>query len=231
MLDRKFVGAEVMKKSGSPFKNGKYFSTVLDIVENPYFQGEMAYLMESGEYINVGGAVVILKDNRLLYCGVEFGLDETELKLYRIAGKYALRKNLVDTWEFEPNRTRNTKTRCASKSVLNAALSYQRRVCGEKECLVTWDGVEYLADGVDGDTLLEAKYVENENDEAYCGTAESSLVQENVEKSIRSQFSRVKRIIDKHPDYHSVMVITNSQRAAEYLGQLIGSWVKFKVVG
>ncbi|MFE5309918.1 RHS repeat-associated core domain-containing protein [Isoptericola sp. NPDC056605] len=99
----------------------------------------------------------------------------------------------------------------------SAAYDYQRQHTGMLEFEVSGNGESIWADGVDGSTLVDTKFVTNPKSSPYTGTGPRFL-QDGVREELR-RYGEV--IADPRTPYDSLELVTNDESAATFLGELL----------
>lgn len=106
------------------------------------------------------------------------------------------------------------------------AIVFQHQVCGQTESLVSNEEITYWADGIEGTTLVDAKFV-SENKKSPFRQECPDFVQKFVEDSITEEFNRVKQILET-TYFTSFKVIINDELAIDFF-QKVGSEVGLKI--
>ncbi|MFE5339766.1 RHS repeat-associated core domain-containing protein [Isoptericola sp. NPDC056578] len=99
----------------------------------------------------------------------------------------------------------------------SAAYDYQRQRTGMLEFEVSGGGESIWADGVEGSTLVDTKYVTNPKSSPYTGTGPRFL-QDGVREELR-RYGEV--IADPRTPYDNLELVTNDETAATFLGELL----------
>lgn len=238
-MNTDYIGMTCFKRSGKTFGNGTSLDTIVGIVEHPHISGE-AYLTGGGSYLTDSQTVIVLSEGGLFaYKGETYNAWDILMQdrslvaefLVDIAMRYA---RIIDPGMVIPNvvETKPLKQQTRESIATTRAMEYQHRICGKQERLIEAGGESHWADGVLDRWIIEAKYVEDETNEAYCGTAKNKAEQKHVIENITKQIERILRIVN-HPEqkyYEGVIIITNSRKAVEYLCSVLPSSVRFQVI-
>lgn len=118
--------------------------------------------------------------------------------------------------------TRITRENKLSKKATEMGIVYQHEVCGMVESHVTNGEREYWADGIEGTTLVDAKFIKATKSSPFTTDSKvPSFIADKIERKIVEEFEKVAIIInDKATEWDSFLVITNTDKAVEYFTRI-----------
>lgn len=105
-------------------------------------------------------------------------------------------------------------------SMASEAYDYQRDIAGMLEFEISGNGESVWADGVDGDALIDAKYVTKPQSSPYTGTVPDFIID-----TTREELRRYGQVIaDPRTRYTELQIVTNNEEAATFLGGLMAEY-------